>query len=306
MVTPVVLGLDFGGSKIAAAVGDVDGTRIAGDEIAVRPGDPAGRTLARGIELAQALAATITPGRPVVAVGAATFGIPFDDRVELAPNVDGWGTLPFGQELAAAFPGARIAAATDVKAAAQCELSAGALAGCDPGLYVNLGTGLAVALTVGGRVVTGRHRAAGEIGYNLRRPGEPADAPRLEDVVSGKALADAAGRLLGTADVAGLLAAEDGAAARVREGFLDELAFHLVNLASALDPQRIVVGGGLVRSWDRLEPRLRADLDAALPYPPDLTLAAHPFDAPLLGALALAAGAAPSPSLDAMSEGAIT
>lgn len=309
---PVVLGLDFGGSKIAAAVAGPDGARIAGDEIAVRTTDPAPTTLARGIELARVLAETITPGRPVAAVGVATFGIPFPDRVELAPNVPGWERLAFGAELAAAFPDSAVVTATDVKAAAQCELSRGALRGCDPGLYLNLGTGLAVALTVAGQVVTGRHGAAGEIGYSLRRPGDIDGGGRLEDTVSGQALAAAATRLLGRPDVPALLAAGDGPAAGERASFLAELCFHLVNLALAVDPERIVVGGGLVRSWAHLGPEIRAALDAALPYPPELTVAAYPFDAPLLGALDLAAAALdgdPSvkpPELDVISEGAST
>jgi len=319
MENPVVLGLDFGGSKIAAAVAGPDGARIAGDEVAVRPQDDAATTFRRGIELARALAATITPGRPVAAVGAATFGIPYDDRVELAPNVPGWEQLAFGAELTAAFPSSAIVTATDVKAAAQCELAGGALAGCDPGLYVNLGTGLAVALTVGGRVVTGRHGAAGEIGYSLRQPGDGDLAQRLEDAVSGQALTAAARRLLGRPDVPALLASPDGPAAAARSAFLDELCFHLVNLALVLDPQRIVVGGGLVRSWPHIGPAIRGALDAALPYPPELVVAAHPFDAPLLGALALAAAAADpapahepltepahQPALDVISEGAPT
>ena len=98
----------------------------------------------------------------------ATFGIPFDDHVDLAPNVGGWGDLPLGHELKAAFPGAAVRMATDAKAAALAEARWGALAGADPGIYLNLGTGLAVSIVVGGQVLQGRHGAAGEIGYNLR------------------------------------------------------------------------------------------------------------------------------------------
>ena len=64
----------------------------------------------------------------------------------------------------------------DVNAAAAAELRWGALRGVDIGLYVNLGTGLAAALVVGGRVVPGAHGAAGEIGYLLV---DPAASPRL-------------------------------------------------------------------------------------------------------------------------------
>jgi glucokinase len=48
----------------------------------------------------------------------------------------------------------------------------------------------------------------------------------------------------------------------------------------------------MVRSWDVLYGPLRRALDAAVPYPPELVRAAFPFDAPLLGALALGRAAA--------------
>jgi glucokinase len=180
--------------------------------------------------------------------------------------------------------------ATDVKAAALAEIEDGALTGCDVGLYVNLGTGLAVALVAGGRVVSGQHGAAGEIGYNLRHPEAGPDGLRLEEAVSGKSLEAAAVRLVGGPDVGALFerARRDPDAAEVCDRFVGELSFHLVNLAIALDPERVVVGGGLAHVWDALQPPLAAALAAAVPFPPALVLAAHPYDAPLLGALTLA------------------
>lgn len=309
MPVPVVLGIDFGGSKIAVAVAEPHGTVLGARELTVRSGDSAADTFARGIEMARALLDDITPGRPLGAVGACTFGIPHDDHIDLAPTIPGWEGIGFGSELRKAFPGVDVRTATDVKAAARAEAEDGALVGCDPGLYVNLGTGLAVALVVNGAVVDGRHRAAGEIGYNLRHPGVD-DEARLEDVVSGKALDDAAAELLGVPDIAGFLerADIDAAARRVRDQFLTELCFHLVNLAIALDPQRVVVGGGLVRAWDRLRPALAQALSSGVPFPPELVIADRPFDAPLLGALALGRCAlrdAPDTS-DVISEGAPT
>jgi glucokinase len=304
MVSPVVLGLDFGGSKMAAAVTDTAGVRLGQVITSVEAAAGAEQTFARGIDTARRLLEDVAAGRRLAAVGACTFGIPHDDRVELAPNVAGWERLAFGRQLRLAFPEAEVRVATDVKAAARAELDDGALSGCDVGLYVNLGTGLAVALVVGGAVVHGQHGAAGEIGYNLRRAGLPG---LLEDAVSGKALEAAARRILGRPDVGALfaLAEHDPAAAAACHAFVAELCLHVVNLAVALDPQRVVVGGGLVRSWDHLEPALSAALEA-VPFPPALLLAAHPFDAPLLGALALGRAALPDfPTVaDVLSEGA--
>jgi glucokinase len=64
----------------------------------------------------------------------------------------------------------------------------------------------------------------------------------------------------------------------------------------ALDPARVAVGGGMVRSWDVLGAALEKALDAAVPYPPELVLAAFPHDAALLGALALGVEAASAPA----------
>ena len=308
MAAPVVLGLDFGGSKMAAAVTDSAGTWLGRAVTDVQPSATADETFTRGIGAARRLVEQTAPRSPIAAVGACTFGIPYDDRVDLAPNVVGWGELAFGARLRHAFPGTPVAVATDVKAAARAELADGALAGCDIGLYVNLGTGLAVAIVVDGQVVTGHHAAAGEIGYNLRTVRSLKTQDRLEDVVSGKALEAAAEHILGRPDVPALLAGSlsDPAAAAARDEFRDELCFHLVNLVIALDPQRVVVGGGLVRSWAVLGPSIAAALDTAVPFPPELVVAAHPYDAPLFGALALGRSLVPDLSTvaDVFSEGA--
>jgi glucokinase len=296
MESPVVLGIDFGGTKIAAAVAEIGGTRLGGTTLHTVAGDSAPDTFHRAITSAHELLDQVAPGRTLLAVGACTFGIPHDDRIELAPTIDGWGELAFGRELRAAFPQAEIRMATDVKAAAQAEAQWGALLGCDPGVYVNLGTGLAVAIVVDGVVLAGRHGAAGEIGYNLRERGLEADGRLvLEDAVSGKALTESARHLRSDTSAAidvCAAAGHDPRAAALLDDFIAELSFHLVNLTIAIDPARIVVGGGMVRSWDQLVGPLRAALDAAVPFPPELVRADYPFDAPLMGALALAGRAA--------------
>lgn len=300
--SPVVLGLDFGGTKIAVAVSDVSGARLGATSVDSLPAAGASAALARGLGAAHDLLDAVAPGRTLAAVGAATLGIPYDDRVELAPTFPGWGELPFGSTLRNAFPGVPVRLTTDVKAAAAAESRWGALAGCDPGIYLNLGTGLAAAIVAGGQVITGAHGASGEVGYSLRNPADvwltAEQHDILEDVVSGQALAAAGTARLGepvtAADVFTLAHSRRDAAVLV-DAFVRELAMHVVNLAIAVDPVRIVGGGGIVGSWAQISPELRRALDAAVPFPPELVLAQFPYDAPLIGALALgveAAGAA--------------
>ena len=145
---PVVLGLDFGGTKIAAAVCRLDGTRLGSATVGSGGELGARASFDRGVATARNLLASTAPGVPLAAVGVSTFGIPFDDRVELAPAISGWGELPLGRELRAAFPGSVVRMATDAKAAAAAEVRWGALADCDPAIYLNLGTGLSAALVV--------------------------------------------------------------------------------------------------------------------------------------------------------------
>jgi glucokinase len=300
---PVVLGLDYGGTKIAAAVAD-----LAGSQLAQTTTDNAGElgaqaSFTRGITVARDLLATAAPGRELAAVGVSTFGIPFDDRVELAPAIEGWGQLALGRELRAAFAGAQIRMATDAKAAARAEVRWGVLADRDPAVYLNLGTGLAAAIVVGGQVVNGINGAAGEIGYNLRSAadvGAPLDQRALlEHMVSGMALAarsaeseraDWGGKPPTAAEVFAA-AATDSELDQLIDDFVDELAFHLVNLAILVNPARIAVGGGIVRSWARIRPRLQHALRSGTPFPPELVVARFPYDAPLLGALAMAVDA---------------
>ncbi len=298
---PVVAGLDYGGTKIAAAVGDLSGRQLASAVLPSGAELGAQASFDRGIQAVRDLVEQAAPGAALAAVGVSTFGIPFEDRVELAPAISGWEKLDMGRQLRAAFAGSRVRMATDAKAAAQAEARWGALAGYDPAVYLNLGTGLAAAIVVGGQVVGGSDGAAGEIGYNLRSVADIGLAldrrTSLEEMVSGQALARRAsgqassGEPLTAADVfAG--GTQDGPLSDLIAEFVDELAFHLVNLAIGLNPARIAVGGGMVRAWARIGPRLQHAVSSGVPFPPDLVLAHFPYDAPLMGAVALAVDAA--------------
>jgi glucokinase len=299
VAAPVVVGLDFGGSKIAVAVADLAGRRLGTNRAQTDPSLGARWNLDRGISAAKALLDDVAEGSVVTAVGACTFGIPATYGIRLAPAIPGWGDLSLGLELAAAFGTSAVSVATDVKAATAAEARSGALVGHDPGIYVNLGTGLAAGIVCGGKVVVGANGAAGEIGYSLRQPADldldPVDRIVLEDVVSGMALAAAGSRRTGDElSAADVFAAEseDPRLGGALDDFVRELSFHLVNLAVAIDPSRIAVGGGMARSWHRLEAPLRRALETNVPFPPELVLGVYPFDAALVGAVTLGLQAA--------------
>ena len=281
----LVLGIDFGGTKIALATATPSGEPLREARIDTRASDGAEEVLRRAVEAAR----TLVTGR-LVAAGVATFGVVRAGRVRLAPNVPGWEGLPLPAILRDGLGVADLRVDNDVNAAATAELRWGALRGVDVGLYVNLGTGIGAALVVGGRVVPGSHGAAGEIGYLLREPGEPGYADGrapLEEYASGSGLAARGSALLGepvaAADlferraVPGVAALLDDAAATV--------GVAVANLTTVLDPERVVVGGGMATTF---LPALRAAVAGAVPFPPPVEAARFTDDASLVGAVALA------------------
>lgn len=275
-----VLGIDVGGTKIAIGVSGTDGPEIAA-RVRLETGEN---------PLATALRAARGLDRAPAAVGFSTCGVISDGRVALAPNVPGWDGLELPRLLREEYGTIPVAIGNDVKAAAAAELRWGALRGVSTGVYLNLGTGLAAALVVGGQVVTGAHGAAGEIGYLLADPGEPAFADGhapLEERFSGGALVARGSALLGRTVPAGALFALPEAAGLV-DAALTPLAMAVANLCVVLDPERVVVGGGMMAEQTRILPHLAREMRRVVPFPPELRAARFTDDAPLLGALALA------------------
>ena len=287
----LLVGFDFGGTKLAIVLADRDGTQLALEVLPTEADRGAEQAVHRAIAAARELLSS--RGAGAAAVGVATMGITRDDHVELAPNVPGWDRLALPRLLRDEFGSAPVAIANDVRAAAVAELTWGELRNVSSGIYVNLGTGFAVTLIVGGAVLEGAHGAAGEIGYWARSRADEVgnDNARgpLEEYVSGVGVAARARTELGIdGGVAALTASGDPQAAAFLADVYDEIAMHVANLAIALDPEVVVLGGGYARSSDRLCTTIARRMEAHVPYPPELRVARFGGDAAIAGAIALA------------------
>src|SRR3954447_18281046 len=241
-----VLALDFGGTKIDVGTATVDGRLLLSERIKTRPEDGAVQAVERAVDLAKALAER-TDGDCLCA-GAVSPGIVEDDRVLLAPNVPGWDALRLPDMLRAGLELGSIAVGNDVNAAALAEARWGALAGSDVGVFVSLGTGVKAGLVIDGKVYLGAHGAAGEIGYSLRDAADGAgfaagQAP-LEEFVGGRALGERATAVSGSRMTAADAFSQPSLPADFLREWLAELTMHVANLAIAIDPQRIALGGG--------------------------------------------------------------
>lgn len=294
-VPRTLLGIDIGGTKVALAVGRANGERLGEASLPTEKGIGADGLIRRIADAAQALLART--GTTPAGIGVATPGVLQDGIVRLAPNIKGWDGLPLAERMREALGlAAPLLVATDAKAAARAEYAWGALAGSRCGVFLNLGTGLSAGIVVDGHILHGAHGAAGEIAYQLLRPGEPGHAAGrapLEEHVSGRALGERASALAGRTLHAGdALAATEGPVAALVEQALEILGQYVVNLCCVIDCDRIVIGGGLAAAAGRIVPRLEAALAAGAPFPPPVLLARFAFEAPLMGALALADEAA--------------
>jgi len=292
-----VLGIDLGGTKMAVATADAGGTILREERLPTEASLGAvqaiGRAFEAGARLIEETAAAT--GHSLGGVGVATMGLTREDGVLMAPNVPGWEQLTIPRLVRAAFPGIPYGIENDVKAAAHAELQWGVLRGCQTALYLNLGTGIAASLIVGGTVVGGANGAAGEIAYNPRmlheEEGASSGRTPLEEYVGGRAIGERASRRFGhplTARDVFARAPHDAEARAFIEETLEEIQFHLTTLAIALDPELIAIGGGLMGAHELIVPRLQAHLRRFAPFPPTVVAASVAHDAGLMGALAAA------------------
>ena len=248
------VGLDIGGTKTHGVVLGEDGTILAQVRESTRPG--ADGVVATAARVFQALARE-SGGSLACGVGVGVPGLVDSERgmlrhaVNLGVNGD---DLPL-RDLLAERLGVPVVVENDVNAAA---LAACALVEADDVVYLSVGTGLAAGLVVDGRLRRGEHGAAGEIGHLPVDPaGEACGCGQtgcLETIASGRALARAWPTPDGppAAALFAAAAAGDPAAVAVRDRFCWGVASAVRALGLTIDPERIVLGGGVAEVGEPL------------------------------------------------------
>ncbi|MER6326914.1 ROK family protein [Streptomyces coelicoflavus] len=290
-----VIGLDLGGTKIAAALVGTEGTVLARH---TRP-TPATRGAGAVLDaLAEAAREVWAPGTTAIGVAAAGVIDPVTGTVTSATDtIRGWAGTALAAGLATRT-GLPVACDNDVRAAAATELD-----GPDDDstlLYAAVGTGVGGAVAAAGRML---HGAAGIAGHLGHLPSPEADGlpctcgatGHLEAVAAGPAITAHCARLGGEpADrlqtVAERAARGDPHATTAITLGARATGRALGGLANALGPHRVVVAGGVPRIgalyWDALCAAFTAEL-----MPPLRDLRPRPprggADAAVLGAAAL-------------------
>lgn len=246
------------------------------------------------VELGQKAAAD---GHRVRAIGVVVPGIIDAETGTVVAENLAWSGTPVRAELIAAVGNdVPIVLAHDVRAGGYAELRQGALAGTTNSLFLPLGTGIAAAMVVDGRLVSG-DGYAGELGHTRFIQGDTAELCAcgqwgcLETVASAAALARRyaarSGRIVdGSREVLELLAAGDEIAAEVWRDALTVLVDALVLYTTLVAPTRIAIGGGLVGAGETLLQPLRDGVHARLTFQrePEIVAAVLGEEAGCLGA----------------------
>ncbi len=279
-----VLALDIGGTKLAAGLVDATG-RVRSFLVAPTPDGPRA-ALDVLFSLGRKAVADAGADWPEVAAVGIGCGGPLDaDRGVLLspPHLPGWVDVPVTRLAAAAF-GRPAALDNDGTAAAEAEHRFGAGVGTSQMVYLTLATGVGGGAVLNGQVYRGATGNGAELGHVVvdwhgRACRGCGGRGCLEAYVSGTSIAERARESLDdrsslsavdtvtAAEVAAHASAGDPLAARVWRETIDALGTGLTSIVNMLEPELVVLGGGVTRSGDALIVPAREAVRAAAMTP---------------------------------------
>lgn len=301
-----VLGIDIGRARLRAAVADLSGEILARADVPNRERTATGVADAAAQAAEQALDRAGIPAEQVIHAAIGTPGVfdPEDGRVRYAVNLPGWGRAGLFTRIRERLGEPELSVHNDANLAALGEYDLGAGRGSRLFVYVLIGTGLGVGIVSQGELFAGAHGAAGEVGFlpaSFTAP-EPHPDPatghvhrrgELEEAVSADAIVRAArnrglrGRLTAKRVFEEARSGNPAAVGAVRqEG--DRIAHVVAAISAVLDPDVVVLGGGVGQGADLMLDPVREALHRTTPLQPRLLASELGDDAVLLGALTTA------------------
>jgi predicted NBD/HSP70 family sugar kinase len=298
-----VIGLDVGTDRVRGAIADLTG------QVAVRLDQKARATSGKALigqvaEMAASLAEQAGVTRRKVAfavIGSPGVFEPSTGHMAMAHNLPGWGRQGVFDDLRNRL-GTEMRFENDVNLATLGERWHGLGKGVDNFVYLHIGTGVGLGLVLNGELFRGASGAAGEVAYlplatadphnrnNLRR-GALESALGAEGIVREARLAGLAGA---STPRAVFDAAREGnaAAARIVSAVAERLALAIAAIVPVIDPELVVLGGGVGRNGDLLLEPVARELRALSPFRPRIEVSSLGADAELRGAVSLALEAA--------------
>ncbi|MFM8794651.1 MAG: ROK family protein [Acidimicrobiales bacterium] len=251
------IGIDVGGTKCLGVLVDAEGRVLRETR---RPTPDA-------VQLVDVLLGIVDElgGNRAVGVGVPGLVTP-DGVITASPNLRGALNVPVGPGMRSAL-GGRVHVENDATAAAHGEWTVGAARGARDAVLVALGTGIGGGIVMGGRLHRGAHGFAGEIGHmTVEADGVECPCGRRgcwERYASGSALKRMSGGRSGE-EVVNAARGGETAALTVVDEFARWVAVGVASLTNIVDPEVVVLGGGVMDAWDVWEEPVRRWTDRLL------------------------------------------
>ena len=295
----LVVGVDVGGTTVKAALIGIDGLEYGHIERPTPRQLGPDAVVATTIRAINELRAQVSEDARLRAVGLVVPGVVDAQQgiAVYAANL-GWRELPLRQIVAEAI-GLPVVLDHDVRAAGLAELELGAGRGLQEVLFVALGTGVAAAVITRGQAYAGATGRAGELGHLPVFPEGERCACGQRGCTETYASAAALSRRYSAAsdvadvpatDVISRAAAGDPIADGIFKDAITALGRALVNYVLLMDPELILIGGGMAASGAELLRPLTREVKAGLAWRPAPTISKGSFagDAGRRGAALLA------------------
>ena len=307
-----LIGVDVGGTKMLAGLTDLSGEIVARAELPTPQGgvdDQAEEVFAELLRLIGQLQEQIPVGSE--GLRGLGLGVPgvvdrISGEVTLAPAL-GWTRFPLQERLRQHYT-CPIFCENDVNTILLGEQWRGAAQDAQNAVCVAIGTGIGASIMINGSIYYGSNNAAGEVGYMVTtleamRRSYPGYG-YLESLGSGTGIAERAKqRIAATSEPSLILqlaaggeieathvvqAAEnnDPIALIVVEETVQLLSAALINAACLLNPEIILLAGGVMKSGALFVSKIQETVNRVVPYPPQISLLKLGLDAGILGAVA--------------------
>ncbi len=276
-----VLGIDIGGTKVAAALFSEEGVLIRKESLAI--GQRAGS------EVGQLTKDIVTgflnspDGKTIHSVGACVPGISRSKTGTVwAPNITGWDDYPLLADLKAVCGYLPVSIDSDRACYILGEHWKGNAQGCRDAIYLSVGTGIGAGILVNGAILRGAHDIAGAIGWMaLDRPFKEKYTPCgcFEYHTSGEGIAKVCRDLLqetteyrgvlGNLDLGKITSTDvfsaydegDGIAREVMRQSIEFWGMGVANLISLFNPEKIIMGGGVFGPGERFIADIKTEAD---------------------------------------------
>jgi glucokinase len=309
-----IVGVDVGGHNIRTVVSDLEGNILTRKNARInRDADDAETNVSiLAGEITSALQDFDISESSLagIGVGVPSPVDPVSGTLIASPNIPYWTGLRLGDALQK-YISVPVEIENDVNIATLGEYWKGSARGCSNFFFIGIGTGIGGGAFINGKVHTGRHFSAGEIGYLVLAPNQKerrvGELGWFESVASGLAL-DQEGKRSAHMNSTGKLASLAGSPDKVNavtifeaarlgdkdaESILEQAfeyyAMAVINISALLDPDAIIFGGGIASQGEALLEPIRKKAEAYQLFAPDLRCAQLGPEAQIYGAVYLIA-----------------